>query len=491
MKPLRRPPKIKERSAVTAHQKRWVFLFSLMVHLIIAIFFINLPIALDDMFQYDMLARSIVNGRGYRWYTPEDVEKLKPYLERFLPIEEIYFPEDGLQTAHRPPGYPFFLAALYTINAGSSRFALVRVVQAIIFASLSLLVLKLGEIIGLSNREAVISGLIISLYPILLFYPIGLASENVFIPLYTIALILAWKINQNPSSIGLHALLGLVFGGLVLTRGISVLILIVIFLWIVFSINRSRWLILVSISISLLIFVPWAVRNSQVMGRPAFVENSLWFNMYIGYHPEGNGNFVSDIAIKPLFLTDTAERESFCREETLAFIRNDPGEALKRMVFRIPAFFGPETREFNYFYSNNLVGEIPQPWISMIFLLLTLPWFLISLFGTIGLFFNQNRAFAILCGLAALFYFLPHLPILTEPRFHLTLVPTLIPFSVHGFTTMTHLKNNSTQLSRKEKMILGLIIVGFIAMWAFEIFRDFPLYLQLLSPGGNQIGLSY
>jgi len=29
---------------------------------------------------------------------------------------------------------------------------------------------------------------------------------------------------------------------------------------------------------------------------------------------------------------------------------------------------------------------------------------------------------------------------------------------------MTHLKNNSTQLSRKEKMILGLIIVGFIAI---------------------------
>jgi len=491
MKPRKESPKINEFSAVTVQQKSWIFLFSLIVHLIVAVLFINLPIALDDMFQYDMLARSIVSGRGYRWYTPEDVEKLKPYLEKILPLDEITFPEEGLQTAHRPPGYPFFLAALYTINAGPARFKLVRIVQAILFASLSLLVIKIGEIIGLSRKEALISGLIISLYPILLFYPIGLASENVFIPLYTIALILAWKIKQAPSSIGLHVLLGLVSGGLVLTRGISVLILIVIFLWVFFSIKRRRWLILISISLSLLIFIPWAIRNSQVMGRPAFVENSLWFNMYIGYHPEGNGNFVSDIAIKPLFITDTAARESFCREQTITFIKNDPGEALKRIILRIPAFFGPETREFNYFYSNNLVGEIPQPWISMIYLLLTLPWFFISLFGTIGFFVNQNRAFAILCGLAALLYFLPHLPILTEPRFHLALVPVLIPFSIQGLKTMTHLKNGSTRLSKKERLVLGIIIMSFLAIWVVEIYGDFPLYLQLLSPGGNRIHLSY
>jgi hypothetical protein len=34
----------------------------------------GLGIGLDDMFQYDMLARSLVAGNGFRWYAQEDLE---------------------------------------------------------------------------------------------------------------------------------------------------------------------------------------------------------------------------------------------------------------------------------------------------------------------------------------------------------------------------------------------------------------------------------
>lgn len=473
------------------HQKRLIFLFSLMTHLIVVASFINMPIALDDMFQYDMLARSLISGRGYRWYTPEDVEKLRPYLERIIPLDEITFPEEGLQTAHRPPGYPFFLSAIYLISAGPARFAWVRVIQAILFACLSLWVVDIGRIIGLTKKERILSGVMISLYPILLFYPIALASENLFIPLFTLALFLTWKIKNQPSSKGLYILLGLVSGAMILTRGISILILIVISLWLFYSLKRQRRFILLALTLSFLVFFPWAVRNSNVMGRPAFIENSLWYNMYIGYHPEGNGNFVSDIAIKPLFITDTAEREAYCRTQTIAFIKDNPGEAIRRILQRIPAFFGPETRAFNYFYSNNLVGNIPQPWISLIYLLLSLPWFFVSLFGTIGLYTNKNRAFALLTTLSSLLYFLPHLPILTEPRFHLALVPILIPFSVHGFSRFAKLNPRSSKELKKQRMVIGIIILCFVLMWSLEIYHDLPLYIQLLSPEGNQLWLSY
>jgi hypothetical protein len=127
----------------------------------------------------------------------------------------------------------------------------------------------------------------------------------------------------------------------------------------------------------------------------------------------------------------------------------------------------------------------------LIYLLLSLPWFFVSLFGTIGLYTNQNRAFASLIALSSLLYFLPHLPILTEPRFHLALVPILIPFSVHGFSRFAKLNPRSSKGLKKQRMIIGIIILCFVLMWSLEISHDLPLYIQLLSPEGNQLWLSY
>ncbi len=476
---------------LTRKAKTRLFLFALLIHLIIVFVFIDLPIALDDMFQYDMLARSLASGRGYRWYNQADVERLRPYLEQLLPLEEMTFPEEGIRTAHRPPGYPFFLAALYLIHAGPQRFALVRVVQAVLSASLSLLVVGIGEIIGLSKKDCVLAGLFISLYPILLFFPLALASENVFIPLLTLAFYLAWRTKEKPESKGLLILLGFVLGFMVLTVAISVLVMAVIVVWLFVSRKGQRKLIWIPVIIALLLIMPWSVRNSILMGEPAFVENSLWFNMYIGYHPEGNGNFKSSIAVRPLFITDNAQREAYTRRNAIAFIQHDPLEALRRILIRIPAFLGPETRGFNFFYSNNLIGHIPQPWISMIYLLLTLPWFFVSLFGTIGIATSTNKAFSVLAGFASLFFFLPHLPILTEPRFHLPLVPLLIPFAVASFRMLTTKNAWKVGLTKQQKIILGLIVVFFVSVWAYQITTDLPLYLQLLGPDGNRIGLTY
>lgn len=69
--------------------------------------------------------------------------------------------------------------------------------------------------------------------------------------------------------------------------------------------------------------------------------------MYIGYHPKGTGGFVSEIAIIPLFMTDDSDRDQYCRNYALTFIESDPMEALKRVITRVPDFFGPETREIN------------------------------------------------------------------------------------------------------------------------------------------------
>ncbi|MBE3066352.1 MAG: hypothetical protein IMZ73_02820, partial [Chloroflexi bacterium] len=50
-----------------------IFLIALLLRLMPVVVMRNMGIGLDDMFQYDMLARSIVAGDGYRWYAEEDL----------------------------------------------------------------------------------------------------------------------------------------------------------------------------------------------------------------------------------------------------------------------------------------------------------------------------------------------------------------------------------------------------------------------------------
>ena len=468
-----------------------LFLLSLIAHLLIVGLFINMPIALDDMYQYDMLGRSLANGEGFRWYSKSDVEVLRPYLEQFMPLEKLTFPDEGIETAFRAPGYPLFLSILYRINLWPNRFGLVRYVQAIMMASLTIVVIALGKSIGLSDKLSLLAGAIVSFYPMFLFYPIGLASENIFIPLLALATLLTLKIIKIKPTIFTCTALGFTLGMLILTRSVS--ILVAIFICVIISFTSKRYLkyIVLTILVIMTILLPWVIHHSRIMKKPSSIENSLWYNLFITNHPEGNGNFVSEIAIKPLFILDDAERDDYCKENALQFIKNDPGEAIKRVILRIPAFFGPETRVFNYFYSNNLIGNIPQPWISLVYILLSAPWFFICLFGFLGNLSIRSKSTAyITLGILAL-YCLPHMPITTEPRFHLAMVPLLTPMAMVGTTTLRqNWQINNSSVKRYRSLVIGIIIF-FVAIWTYQIVTDLPTYIKLLSPDGNLHGISY
>src|SRR5512137_1749884 len=101
-----------------------VFLVALVVRLIPVLLSYNLPIGLDDMFQYDMLARSLVSGNGYRWYAQADLSQIQAFLPIEMPAD--YDPR-GILTSHRGPGFPFFLALVYIVaGTGAHRYFYAR-----------------------------------------------------------------------------------------------------------------------------------------------------------------------------------------------------------------------------------------------------------------------------------------------------------------------------------------------------------------------------
>jgi len=108
-----------------------IYFASLVFHLVPVLLSRGLGIGLDDMFQYDMLARNLASGNGFRWYALEDLQLLAPYVHFDFSTAIGYDPRHGLYTSFRAPLYPAFLAVVYFFNGlDFSRFFAARLAQA-------------------------------------------------------------------------------------------------------------------------------------------------------------------------------------------------------------------------------------------------------------------------------------------------------------------------------------------------------------------------
>jgi len=468
-----------------------LFSLALLPRLALVLAFLGSPIGLDDMFQYDMLARSLASGQGYRWYGRADVTLLRPYLDRFygidLSTEQV--PVEGYLTTFRAPGYPLFLAGLYALAGLQNRLAAARLAQALLGAALAPLTAVLALRLGLAPRASRVAGIVLALYPILWMYPIGLASENTFIPLVVLGLLgllSAGKPRRAPPAIAA----GLVLGAATLTRAALApfLVLGALWLWRRAGLRRAALFVLAAGAVLL----PWAIRNSLILGRPAFVENSAGYNLFVGYHPEGNGGLDVRVSVLPLRILDDGERDRWATTQALGFIRADPLRALALLPRRLAYFWGLEDRELIYFYSNNYFGPIPQPWLALAYLVLVGPLIAVALTAPFGMARAPDRSGRLLgLGLigAAL---LAYVPILAEPRFHLPLVPVLAAYA-GGFWSRPGSNSPETAEPGRHRgyWLAWTAALIMLVLWGWDLALDWPRLAGILSPAGNLLGLSY
>ncbi|MFO8037335.1 MAG: hypothetical protein R6U57_11980 [Anaerolineales bacterium] len=470
----------------------WLWLVAFLPRFALALVFFDHSIALDDLYQYDMLARSLLQGNGYRWYGEADFEKLRPYYERFLDVEDIQFPEEGLRTAHRAPGYPLFLSGVYAVVPASNRFGWTRLIQAALTAGLAPLCALIAIHSGLGKKTALISGISMALYPILLFYPLALASENLFLPTLTAGFLFLLLIPTH-AALKYPLLSGLFLTWSTLTRSVVALFHLVSAAWMrIFHRTKIKHIALF-LALALLFTLPWAVRNSRLMGKPTFLETSLGYNLYISYHPEGNGGFISRIAIEPLAYVEDQARDQFATQQALQFIKDDPGDALLRVFRKMAFFFGLEDREMTYFYGNGFLGDIPQPWRWTLYILLILPWLGVGFLTPLGMVLSENRP-AVWLTLGLLFsYAVPHFLIIAEPRFHLALVPLLLPYAAHAWTQRRKIHSLlSPSKSGRWTTVLTLgwwIFFSSLIIWHISLHRD--ILLRVMGPEGNQLHIPY
>ncbi len=482
-----------------------LFLIALVPRLSLALAYLHAPIGLDDMFQYDMLARSLAAGNGYRWYARADAARMLPYLKReyglALSLEQ--FPEDGLRTTFRAPGYPFFLAALYALFPPGHRLAAARLAQTLLGAILApgtaLFSLRLGH----SRRAAFVAGGLVALYPILWMYPLGLASENLFLPLVLLSLILLLHASHSPRLAAAIAA-GLSLGASTLTRGALVLFLPAAALWLALAptpepsqTKPSRRLraarVAALTTAASIVLLPWMLRNSLILGRPAFVETSMGYNLFVGYHPLSDGTFQTQAAVLPLSILDDGDRDRWTTAQAALFIRQDPLGALARLPRRLAAFWGLEDRELTYFYANNYFGPIRQPWLTLLYLVLVGPLIALGLSAPWGMALAPDRRSLTLSLMLIGTAMLAYVPILAEPRFHLPLIPVLTAYAAIAWTTPGAFRQMCQRLWHRDPAALwaACAVALLLVLWAWDFAIDSETLRAVMSPGGNLLRLSY
>jgi hypothetical protein len=466
-----------------------IYLVALLFRLIPVLLARNLGIGLDDMFQYDMLARSLAAGDGFRWYAQEDLKLIEPYVDFDLATASGYDPEYGLYTSFRAPLYPAFLAAVYFFNGTDfSRFFTARLAQVIFLgaplAPLTYLVSRL--LISDAERSARISAWIVACYPMLLVYPLGLGTENLFFVLLLASFLFLLKSSQTLSSF--HFVLSGFFLALTaLTRSVILPFAGLALLYLLFLHRKKAMLAVIAFLVTV---APWVIRNSLLHDKLTGIETSMGYNLYLGYHPQGDGSFMFGPSLDLLTIMDDSVRDEFGTQRALEFIRAEPARFIPLAINRLGFFFGLEKRVLMYFYSNNILGYISRPLLLSMSALLLLPFVVISLLAVFSLpQMKSNQRNALLAILFAA-YLLPHVLILAEDRFHLALVPFLAILVPLGWSFL--FSSEMWAAKNRPSLLLAMLIVFLLLTnWGFELHRDADKIAQLLGPDGNESYFPY
>ncbi|MBI5963889.1 MAG: glycosyltransferase family 39 protein [Chloroflexi bacterium] len=471
-----------------------IYIIALVVRLIPILLTRGLGIGLDDMFQYDMLARSIVAGNGYRWYAQDDLHLVQNYFETLdFQIPPDYDPR-GVLTSFRPPLYPAFLALVYfATGIGAGRFFMARFAQAFLSAALvPLTYLIARKIFPENERGGTIAAWGIVFYPLLVIYPLSLATENLFFVLVLSSVLALLKSSEARAA--KHFLLsGVLIGLAALTRSVFLAFGGLAVLWVFFALKERQKAALLFLAV-LLVTLPWMIRNTLLHHRITGIESALGYDLYVGYHPEGTGTFQYGISLDMMPYLDDGLRDEIGRTKAVEFIRDDPTRVPYLAVRRLGYFFGLERRALTFFYSSNFLGYIPTPLLLLIAFIVLMPFAIVSTSAVLGMSLIEWNHKTFLLALAMAGYLAPHILILGEDRFHLTLVPFFAILAARHWTGGYRELSARWSGSLMGKVLISLAVCCVLLLfvnWGLELFRDADKIAQLLGPDGNKSYFPY
>ncbi len=274
--------------------------------------------------------------------------------------KSFYF--DNVPTAHRLPATPILLAILLWISGDSVLF--VTIIHAILTSMVSVVAYLTLRNVGKPDA-GVLAGILWALWPYSVLVGLSLMSEP--LALYCMATLI-YLSTLKTIDLKIAIMAGIVVGISVANRSESLLfgILYLISLGILKK-SWRKYLILI-VTITALIQLPWLYRNYRMFGRPVmnnlsgfvlWIGNNPWTQGFYDYHFALNDpqmKYVSD-RFPDLWQVDEATRCDYFKRATMEYLtemaRSNPARIVSLYGWKALYFFALPTY-FHKMYAEEL-----------------------------------------------------------------------------------------------------------------------------------------
>ena len=308
----------------------------------------------------------------------------------------------------RPPGYPYFIAAVYTLFGHA--FGAVRLAQALLGIGTALLVAAATREIG-GRRAGLIAGVLAALYGPFVYFDGELVSASLEVFLVAASVYLTLLAARRPGAWPVLGA-GVALGAAVVTRPTYLPVALAAGAWLAARGGaRAARLALYAGAVLLLPLVA-TVRNGVTGGDWAFVASQGGINFYIGNNPQadgmtpyvpGQGTGITSTYEAPARLASQAAGRTLRPSEVSSYWfgrgfeiwRHDPARALALTAKKFALVWN--RREL----PNNQDSKFFGPYNSWLFRVPGLPAFSwIAPIGLVALWRERRRAWLLLGFLA-------------------------------------------------------------------------------------------
>lgn len=369
-----------------------------------------------EVWEYDTIALNIIQQKGYS----------------FNYLNTIYH-------SYVYPVYPF-LTALSHLITGRNYFVL-EVFQIILSVLTCYFVYLIGKLI-FSRKVGLLSSFLVALHPGLIVYSTKLHELTLVVFLITIIFWL--MISLDYAKAYNNIIISILIGAGILTRPTFIFFLPAYFLYVWLNSKRFKCALKTILAValfSILIILPWTIRNYRIHKRWLFITTNSAEHFWRGNNPAASGSALTEdgcsiiekspVEIKEkIYKMTEIEQYDFFHKEAYKFIGSNPGFFIK-MTFK---------KFFYFWWFSPQVGLLyPGLWkiVYMAYYGVLLFTFIFGLYASLFkkiLSANKDAVVSVL-----LFIFLTsllHALFYVEIRHRWAVEPLMLIFSAFGLTEL-------------------------------------------------------
>ncbi|MGQ9465576.1 MAG: glycosyltransferase family 39 protein [bacterium] len=217
-------------------------------------------------YEYGEIARNIVAGKGFS--------------------RVVITGENPVFTSSHAPLYPYFLAFFYQWKTKSVAYLVIYLIQALFSILTIYFIYKTARLI-FNESVARKAELFIAIYPPLIYYVTKIVPTTIF--LFLLALTTFLFINSSGKNFLYYLLCGIVQGILILCDPVALVLFPVLLIWFFFDKRINFFQTCLVIFISVIVLLPWTIRNYRVHRAFVPVTTQFGINFWIGNNPNATG----------------------------------------------------------------------------------------------------------------------------------------------------------------------------------------------------------